>query len=319
MEYQTWPTTTPNAVYQSAPKSSPDVAFIFAYGHRSAAVSASCWKAALRSLSRRSALAIFRAWSSPRAGTLYRYRLDGGDTPFPDPASRFQPQGPHGPSQVIDPGAFTWTDEAWRGCGLEGQIIYEMHIGTFTPAGTWAAALDKLPILADLGLTVLEVMPVADFPGRFGWGYDGVDLYAPTRLYGSPEDFRRFVDRAHALGIGVILDVVYNHLGPDGCYHKQFAPAYFTDRHKNEWGEALNFDDDDSGPAREYFIANSGYWIDEFHLDGLRLDATQQIFDSSPENILTAIGRRVREAAAGRRHHPRRGERTAARQAGAAR
>jgi maltooligosyltrehalose trehalohydrolase len=233
-------------------------------------------------------------------GTRYRYLLDRGPTLYPDPASRFQPEGPHGPSQVVDPSAFRWTDGAWRGCGVEGQVIYEMHVGTFTREGTWAAAQRELSALADLGVTVLEVMPVADFPGRFGWGYDGVNLFAPTRLYGTPDDFRRFVDRAHALGLGVILDVVYNHLGPDGCYLREFSPAYFTDRYKNEWGEALNFDGPDAGPVREYFITNAGYWVDEFHLDGLRLDATQQIFDDSPENVLAALGRRVREAAKGR-------------------
>jgi maltooligosyltrehalose trehalohydrolase len=234
------------------------------------------------------------------AGSLYGYRLDGGPKLYPDPASRFQPRGPHGPSQVIDPRGFPWTDQGWRGCGLEGQLLYEMHIGTFTPEGTWAAAMQELPVLVDLGVTVLEVMPVADFPGRFGWGYDGVNPYAPTRLYGTPDDFRRFVDRSHALGLGVILDVVYNHLGPDGNFLKQFAPSYFTHRYKNEWGEAINFDGDEAGPVREFFIANAGYWIDEFHLDGLRLDATQQIFDQSPEHILVALGRRVRQAAGGR-------------------
>ena len=220
--------------------------------------------------------------------------------PYPDPASRFQPQGPHGPSEVIDPSAFAWTDRGWRGVGVTGQVIYEMHVGTFTPEGTWEAAARELPELADLGVTVLEVMPVADFPGRFGWGYDGVNLFAPTRLYGRPDDLRRFVDRAHAAGLGVILDVVYNHFGPDGNYLGQFSKDYFTDRYKNEWGEAINFDGPDAGPVREFFVANAGYWIDEFHLDGLRLDATQQIFDASPEHILAAIGRRVREAARGR-------------------
>src|SRR5262249_12617616 len=233
-------------------------------------------------------------------GPRYRSLLDRGPTLYPDPASRCQPDGPHGPSQVVDPTAFRWTDGAWRGCGVEGQVIYEMHVGTFTREGTWAAAQRELPALSDLGVTVLEVMPVADFPGRFGWGYDGVNLYAPTRLYGTPDDFRRFVDRAHALGLGVILDVVYNHLGPDGCYLREFSPAYFTERYKNEWGEALNFDGPDAGPVREYFVTNAGYWINEFHLDGLRLDATQQIFDNSPENVLAALGRRVREAANGR-------------------
>jgi maltooligosyltrehalose trehalohydrolase len=233
-----------------------------------------------------------------RPGMQYRYRLESGD--FPDTASRFQPEGPHGPSQIVDPSSFAWTDQNWRGVTREGQVIYEMHIGTFTQEGTWAAATEQLPHLAELGITLLEVMPVADFPGRYGWGYDGVNLFAPTRLYGAPDDFRRFVDRAHALGLGVILDVVYNHLGPDGNYVKKFAPHYFSERYKNEWGEALNFDDEFSGPVRELFIANAGYWIDEFHCDGLRLDATQQIFDASPEYILVAIGARAREAARGR-------------------
>src|SRR6185437_15230863 len=227
-----------------------------------------------------------------------KFELDSGT--FPDPASRFQPGGPHGPSQIIDPNAFRWTDKAWRGIRREGQVIYEMHIGTFTPVGTWLAAIEQLPELANLGVTVLEIMPVADFPGRFGWGYDGVDLFAPTRLYGAPDDFRAFVDRAHALGVGVILDVVYNHVGPDGNYLKEFSPDYFTSRYQNEWGEALNFDGPNSGPVREFFISNAGYWIEEFHLDGLRLDATQQIFDSSREHILAALARRVREAANGR-------------------
>ena len=147
---------------------------------------------------------------------------------YADPASRFQPEGPHGPSQVIDPAAFQWHDQDWRGVPLEGQILYEMHLGTFTPDGTWAAASRELPALADLGVTVLEIMPIADFPGQFGWGYDGVNLFAPTRLYGTPDDCRRFIDRAHALGLGVILDVVYNHLGPEGNVLQHFSPEYFT-------------------------------------------------------------------------------------------
>ena len=233
-------------------------------------------------------------------GTRYRFRLDNSDALYPDPASRFQPDGPHGPSQIIDARRFRWTDGAWRGVTLEGQVIYEMHIGTFTREGTWASAMRELPELAALGITVLEVMPVAEFPGRFGWGYDGVDFFAPTRLYGEPDDFRRFVDRAHALGLGVILDVVYNHVGPDGNYLKQFSEAYFTDRYTTDWGEALNFDGENAGPVREFFIANAGYWIAEFHLDGLRLDATQNIYDQSTEHILAAMTRRVREMAGGR-------------------
>jgi maltooligosyltrehalose trehalohydrolase len=230
------------------------------------------------------------------AGALYRFRLDGGDA-FPDPVSRFQPEGPHGPSQVIDPSTFQWADQGWRGVTREGQILYEMHIGTFTREGTWEAAARELPELADLGITILEIMPVAEFPGRFGWGYDGVDLFAPYHHYGEPDDFRRFVDQTHAAGIGVILDVVYNHLGPDGNYLKQFSESYFTDRYTNDWGEAINFDGEDAGPVRELFLANAGYWIEEFHLDGLRLDATQDVKDASEDHILAAVGRRVREAA----------------------
>ena len=232
------------------------------------------------------------------AGARYRFRLEG--VLVPDPASRFQPEGPHGPSEVVDPSRFAWSDDEWRGRAIAGQVIYEMHIGTFTREGTWAAAARELPELAATGITVLELMPVAEFSGRFGWGYDGVDLFAPTRLYGTPDDFRHFVDRAHQLGLAVILDVVYNHLGPDGNFLKRFADAYFTDRYENEWGEPINFDGPDSGPVREFYLANAGYWIDEYHLDGLRLDATQQIFDASKDHIIGAIVRRVREAARGR-------------------
>jgi maltooligosyltrehalose trehalohydrolase len=233
-------------------------------------------------------------------GSLYRFRLDGEPALYPDPASRFQPQGVHRPSQIIDPRRFSWTDRTWRGVAAEGQVLYEMHIGTFTPDGTWQAAMKELPQLAALGVTVLEVMPVADFPGSFGWGYDGVNLFAPTRLYGQPDDFRRFVDRAHAAGLGVILDVVYNHLGPDGNYLAQYAPHYFTDRYGTEWGEAVNFDGEQSGPVREFFVANAAYWVDEFHIDGLRLDATHRIFDRSEAHILAAVARGVRAAAPGR-------------------
>ncbi|HEY2540559.1 MAG TPA: malto-oligosyltrehalose trehalohydrolase [Stellaceae bacterium] len=243
----------------------------------------------------------FSLWSRPaRAGMRYRFRLDRSETALPDPASRFQPDGPHGPSEIIDPLNFTWTDGAWCGVAREHLVIYEMHIGTFTSEGTWIAASRELPALAELGITCLEIMPVAEFPGWFGWGYDGVDLFAPTRLYGRPVDFRCFVDRAHALGIAVILDVVYNHFGPDGNYLKLFSAAYFTDRHDNDWGEAIDFDGPNSGPTREFFVANAGYWIDEYHLDGLRLDATQAIFDRSEDHILAAIVRQVRSAGCGR-------------------
>jgi maltooligosyltrehalose trehalohydrolase len=238
--------------------------------------------------------------ASAEPGMHYRFRLDSGEALLPDPASRFQPEGPHGPSEIVDPGDFAWTDHTWCGRPREQLVIYEMHIGTFTAEGTWEAASRQLPALAELGITCLEIMPVAEFPGRFGWGYDGVNLFAPTRLYGRPADFCRFVDRSHALGIAVILDVVYNHFGPDGNYLKSFSAAYFTDRHHNEWGDAINFDGPDSGPVREFFVANAGYWIDEYHLDGLRLDATQAIFDRSDDHILAAIVRQVRSAGRGR-------------------
>lgn len=233
-----------------------------------------------------------------RPGTLYRFRLDG-EGPFPDPASRFQPRGPHGPSQVVDPGAYPWRDASWRGPRREGRALYELHVGTFTREGTWEAAARRLEGLAGLGVTVVEVMPVADFPGRFGWGYDGVNLFAPTRLYGAPDDFRAFVDRAHGLGLAVILDVVYNHFGPDGNYLGRFASRYATEE-RTAWGPAINFDGEGSGPVREYFTSNAAYWISEFHLDGLRLDATQEIRDSSPRHVLAEAARAAR-AAAGRR------------------
>lgn len=230
-------------------------------------------------------------------GTLYRFRLDDNETLYPDPASRFQPTGPFGPSEIIDPTAFPWTDRDWPGCPPQGRVIYEMHVGTFTPEGTWQAAIRQLPRLADLGINVLEVMPVADFPGQFGWGYDGVNLFAPYRVYGRPDDFRAFVDRAHALGVAVILDVVYNHVGPDGNFLRAFSPAYFSTKHNTEWGEALNFDGEGCEPVREFYLSNAAYWIDEYHLDGLRLDATQSIFDDSPdEHVIAGMARVTRQA-----------------------
>jgi maltooligosyltrehalose trehalohydrolase len=233
-------------------------------------------------------------------GTRYRFKLDDEALLYPDPASRFQPDGPHGPSEVIDASRFAWTDQAWRGVPAARRVLYEMHVGTFTREGTWAAAAREIPELADLGITVIQIMPVADFPGRFGWGYDGVNLFAPSRLYGTPDDFRDFVDHAHAAGVGVILDVVYNHFGPDGCYLRAFSDDYFTERYDNDWGDSINFDGENAGPVRDYFITNARYWVDEFHLDGLRLDATQQLYDASPEHIVAAVTRQVRQSS-GRR------------------
>jgi maltooligosyltrehalose trehalohydrolase len=233
------------------------------------------------------------------AGDRYWLRLDEDDDRLrPDPTSRWQPEGPHGPSALVDPSAFKWTDGAWKGVSPDRQVIYELHVGTFTAEGTWVAAARQLPELARLGVTLIEMMPVADFAGRFGWGYDGVNLYAPTRLYGAPDDLRAFIDRAHALGLGVILDVVYNHLGPDGNYLAEFAREYFTDRYRNDWGQALNFEG--PAPARAYFVENAGYWIDEFHFDGLRLDATQDIHDTAREHVIASITRAARAAAGSR-------------------
>lgn len=241
-------------------------------------------------------------WDPSPANLQYQLELSTGER-IPDPASRFQPEGPHGPSQVINPSQFTWTDAKWTGRPLSDYMLYELHVGTFTPAGTWSAATRELRELAAAGITALEVMPVAEFSGKFGWGYDGVDLFAPTHLYGRPDDFRRFVDTAHRHGICVILDVVYNHFGSDGNHLEKLSPHYFTDRYPNEWGRAINFDGEHSGPVREFFGSNAGYWIDEFHLDGLRIDATQAIHDDAPaeRHILTEIARQAR-VAGGTRH-----------------
>lgn len=232
------------------------------------------------------------------AGTRYRFKLDDGQT-YPDPASRYQPDGPHGPSMVIDPTSFKWTDQHWTGPARERAVLYELHVGTFTPDGTWRAAAVELDALADLGVMAVEILPLADFPGRFGWGYDGVNYFAPTRLYGEPDDMRRFVDRAHALGVGVILDVVYNHAGPDGNYLDRFSPRYFSDA-VTDWGRAFNFDGPDSAHVRAFFETNAAYWIDEFHLDGLRLDATQQIYDQSHPRIFQTIVEAARRAGGSR-------------------
>jgi maltooligosyltrehalose trehalohydrolase len=232
-------------------------------------------------------------------GKLYTFLLDG-EGPFSDPASRFQPRGPHGPSQIVDPDKFSWTDQAWPGVQLPSQVIYELHVGTFTPEGTWQSAIRELPRLAELGITVLEVMPICEFQGSYGWGYDGVNLFAPTRNYGSPDDFRSFVDATHANNLAVILDVVYNHLGPDGNYLPSFSKHYFTEDHKTDWGAAINYYSKNSAPVREFFSSNAAYWIKEYHLDGLRLDATQDIYDKSKDHIIAELTRNARKAAGSR-------------------
>ncbi|WP_395805507.1 malto-oligosyltrehalose trehalohydrolase [Archangium minus] len=234
-------------------------------------------------------------------GSLYKYRLDGGEA-FPDPCSRFQPEGPHGPSQVVDPTRYAWKDSNWPGVTLKGQVLYELHIGTFTPEGTYAAAARKLPLLKELGVTTLELMPLHACPGRFNWGYDGVQLYAPHAAYGGPDELRQLVDEAHRLGLGIIVDVVYNHLGPDGNYLSQYSQGYFNPKYPNEWGDPTNFDDGEAaGPSRDFFIQNACYWVAEYHFDGLRLDATQSLYDASPRHIVGELVERVREAA-GKRH-----------------
>ena len=233
-----------------------------------------------------------------RPGDRYWFRLAQGLRP--DPASRFQPEGPLKASQVVDGTAFEWSDGDWPGARPpHGHVIYEMHIGTFTSEGTWAAASRRLCHLADLGITTLEVMPICEFAGEFGWGYDGVNLFAPSHLYGTPDDVRRFVNEAHGLGMAVILDVVYNHFGPVGNFLRDFSPAFFGQ--PGEWGELINFDGPASGEVRAFTIENAAYWIREFHFDGLRLDATQAILDSSSEHIVSEICRAARAAAGPRR------------------
>ncbi|HEX6322557.1 MAG TPA: malto-oligosyltrehalose trehalohydrolase [Vicinamibacterales bacterium] len=233
-------------------------------------------------------------------GARYGFKLDDGPDVLPDPASRFQPEGPHGLSQVIDPSRFAWRHAQWTLAPVERQIVYEMHIGTFTAEGTWEAAAGRLPGLKEMGVTALEIMPVAEFPGSFNWGYDGVQWFAPFHGYGTPDSFRAFVDAAHALDLAVILDVVYNHFGPDGNYMSRFAPQFFSKGRATEWGEALNFDGEDSEAVRQFVIANARYWTEEFRLDGFRIDAVQQIFDSSDEHIVAALVREARAAAGAR-------------------
>ena len=234
-----------------------------------------------------------------KPGDFYKFIID--DRLFPDPAARAQYGGPHGASIIVDPDSYDWRDEGWAGISSETHIVYEMHLGTFTPAGTWAGARERISYLKDLGIDVIEIMPIADFTGNFGWGYDGVCLFAPCRLYGEPDEAKRFIDECHQAGLSVILDVVYNHVGPDGNYLPFFSPTYFTDRYQTEWGKPFNFDGADSGPVREFVIENAKYWIREYHLDGFRFDATQQIFDSSPRHVLAEIATAAKQAGRNRR------------------
>ena len=227
------------------------------------------------------------------AGADYAFVLEDGGREIPDPASRWQPHGVHGPSRVVDP-AFHWTDDNWRGVPMNQLAIYELHVGAFSPEGNFAAITPRIPHLARLGITAVELMPVAQFPGARNWGYDGVGLYAPHNGYGGPAELKKLVDRMHAHGIAVILDVVYNHMGPEGNYLDAFGP-YFTEKYKTPWGRALNYDDADCDEVRRFIIDNALYWVSEYHIDGLRLDAVHGIFDFSARHLCQEIAAAVHD------------------------
>jgi maltooligosyltrehalose trehalohydrolase len=230
-------------------------------------------------------------WSAG-PGSRYRYWIDGAG-PFPDPYARSLPEGVHGPAEVVDPAAFAWSDDGWSGLGAPGLVLYELHVGTFTAEGTFDAAVGQLDELARLGVSAIELMPVSSFPGRRGWGYDGVGHYAPSAVYGGPAGLRRLVDAAHARGLGALLDVVYNHLGPDGNYLGAFAPEYFNPEIETPWGAALDYT---CPRTRAWAIDNAVHWLVEYHLDGLRLDATAEIHDPSPKHVLRELAERCRAA-----------------------
>ena len=237
------------------------------------------------------------------AGARYRFVLESG-VAVPDPASRFNPDDVHAPSEVIDPSAYAWRDADWRGLPWEQSVIYELHIGTFTPQGTFAAARTRLAELAALGITALELMPVADFPGKRNWGYDGVLPYAPDSAYGRPEELKALVDEAHALGLMVLLDVVYNHFGPEGNYLQAYSPQFFDSGYETPWGAAIHFDGSDARVVRDFYIHNALYWLNEYHLDGLRLDAVHAIRDRSVPGIVSEIAHAMRDGPGrGRRVH----------------
>jgi maltooligosyltrehalose trehalohydrolase len=227
-------------------------------------------------------------------GSRYRYRIDS-DIQVPDPASRFQPHDVHGASEVVDPRAFPWKDGSWRGRPWEEAVIYELHVGCFTPEGTYAGVRDRLGHLRELGVTAIELMPIADFPGARNWGYDGVLPFAPESRYGRPEELKELVQAAHAAGLMMFLDVVYNHFGPDGNYLHRYAPDFFTGRHHTPWGAAINFDGPGSRTVRDYFIHNALYWLEEYRFDGLRLDAVHAVLDDSTPHILTELAAAVRD------------------------
>jgi maltooligosyltrehalose trehalohydrolase len=231
--------------------------------------------------------------ASVASDTAYWYRLNG-DIQRADPASACQPNGVNGPSRVVDHRSFSWADSGCQQVALEDYIIYEVHIGTFTPEGTFTAAAERLPYLKEMGITAVEVMPVAQFPGRRNWGYDGVFPYAVQNSYGGPDAFKNFINTAHRLGLAVILDVVYNHLGPEGNFLRDFGP-YFTDHYNTPWGEAVNFDQAYSDEVRNFFIENALYWFCEYHLDALRLDALHAVFDMSAKHFIREMSERVKE------------------------
>lgn len=230
-----------------------------------------------------------------KAGTRYSFGINGEQL-VPDPASRFQPGDVHKPSEVIDPNAFDWRDDNWRGRPWEEAVLYELHVGTFTPSGVFAGVRERIDYLRDLGITAIELMPVSDFPGKRNWGYDGVFPFAPDSTYGRPEDLKELIQHAHSRGIMVVLDVVYNHFGPEGNYLNSYAPQFFTDRHKTPWGNGINFDGPDSRVVRDFFVNNALYWLTEYHFDGLRLDAVHAISDDSSPGILTELAAAVRSA-----------------------
>jgi maltooligosyltrehalose trehalohydrolase len=237
-----------------------------------------------------------------RPGARYAYRIDGGLT-VPDPASRFQPDDVHRASAVVDPTLFDWSDGAWTGRPWEETVLYELHVGTATPEGTYAGLTRKLDELRDVGVTAIELLPLSEFPGRRNWGYDGVLPFAPDSAYGPPDELKRLVDRAHALGLMVFLDVVYNHFGPAGNYLHAYAQRFFTERHQTPWGAGINFDGPDRGPVRDFFVHNALYWLEEYHMDGLRFDAVHAILDDSDTHIVAEIAERARAALPGREIH----------------
>jgi maltooligosyltrehalose trehalohydrolase len=241
----------------------------------------------------------FFAYSEPHApdGQRYAYQLDGGED-RPDPCSLWQPDGVFGPSAFVRTADFRWTDAGWKGVRREDLVFYELHVGTFTPQGTFEAVIGRLPELRELGVTAIEIMPVSQFPGGRNWGYDGVLPYAAQNTYGGPRGLARLVDACHAAGLAAFLDVVYNHFGPEGNYLHEFGP-YFTDKYKTPWGQAVNYDDKGSDAVRDFVLDNARMWLEEFHLDGLRLDAVHAIYDLGPRHILRSI-KEVAEGVAGR-------------------